>query len=133
MTLPWMKSPRLPEEDRSDAPISPKFCYGKVMSSRSRRPFDLYLAKGGPAYLDKFRFFPREAIEVILEAGGLPVLAHPFSLKLDHTTELESLIAELVEYGLVGLEVYYSKHTPEMTDYYLGLAEKVRTCSNRRV
>ena len=86
--------------------------------------FDLYLAKGGPAYLDKFRFFPREAIEVILEAGGLPVLAHPFSLKLDHTTELESLIAELVEYGLVGLEVYYSKHTPEMTDYYLGLAER---------
>ncbi|MFH1137617.1 MAG: PHP domain-containing protein [Pseudomonadota bacterium] len=82
--------------------------------------FDLYLGKGRPAYVDKFRFFPREAVQMILQAGGLPVLAHPSTLKLSREG-LEALVAELKAAGLVGLEAYYSTHSPEMIEDYLAL------------
>ena len=103
--------------------------FAKVMLEKgyigtTKEAFNKYLAKGGPAYIEKFRLSPRESLELILEAGGLPVLAHPFSLKFDTEAGLESQIAELVEYGLVGLEVYYSEHTPEMSQSYLRLAKK---------
>jgi hypothetical protein len=103
--------------------------FAKVLLEKSyigstKEAFQKYLAKGGPAYVDKFRFYPEEALKVILEAGGLPVLAHPFSLKFAGESELENLVVELVEFGLVGLEVYYSEHTSAMSESYLRLAKK---------
>ena len=50
--------------------------------------------------------------------GGIPVLAHPYILKKDE------LIPQFVDYGLMGLEVYYPEHTQSMMNFYLKLAEK---------
>ena len=83
--------------------------------------FDHFLAKGKPAYVDKFRFPPEEAVDMILRAGGVPVLAHPYTLKLDRD-RLEDVVAELKEFGLAGLEVYYSDHTSAMVEEYFALA-----------
>jgi len=103
--------------------------FAKVMVNKGyvdtfNEAFDLYLAKGAPAYMDKFRFSPAEAMEMIREAGGLPVLAHPLTLGLDEPEDLEALIANLVKNGLAGLEVYYSEHTSEMCQTYFALTEK---------
>lgn len=65
----------------------------------------------------------QECIELIKNSGGLAVLAHPHSLKLPKE-ELEQFVGELVDYGLDGIEAYHSNHTPEMTEEYLGLADK---------
>lgn len=86
--------------------------------------FDRFLAKGAPAYVEKDRPSPQEAIELIHGAGGVAVLAHPYQLKLDDT-QVERLIAELVELGLDGIEAIYSRHTPARRDWYSSLAVKL--------
>ena len=53
---------------------------------------------------------PERAVSLILQAGGIPVLAHPLLYKLP-PTELEALIKRLTDAGLAGLEVYYSANT----------------------
>jgi len=85
--------------------------------------FDMYLAKGAAAYFDRLRLGPRESIELIRDAGGLPVLAHPYQTKLE-SEELENLVEELAGYGLVGIEALYTKHSPEQTAHYLALAKR---------
>lgn len=86
--------------------------------------FDKYLAKGEPAYVDKFRVDCDRAIEVILDAGGIPVLAHPFLLKMKNDKVLEALIISLKEMGLKGIEVYYSEHTQDLITRYAEIANR---------
>jgi predicted metal-dependent phosphoesterase TrpH len=86
--------------------------------------FDRYLGKGAPAYVDKFRFAPKEAMELIREARGIPVLAHPFTLHIPSQRQLNVLLAELVQWGLMGIEVYYPEHTEDQISLYKDLAEK---------
>ena len=85
--------------------------------------FDTHLAKGKPLYMDKKRLAPKEAIRLILDAGGIPVMAHPYQTKLDNE-ELEQLIIELKSYGLLGIEAYYSRHSKAQVRHYLHLAKK---------
>lgn len=85
--------------------------------------FDRYLAQGAPAYVDKYRFEAEEAIDIILKAEGVPVLAHPSSL--DRTPgDLEKLVAQLIRYGLKGIEVFYPDHTPQQIALYRRLAKR---------
>jgi predicted metal-dependent phosphoesterase TrpH len=86
--------------------------------------FDIYLRKGGLAFVPKFRFPPVEALAMIKEAQGIPVLAHPFTLGLN-SRGLKELLQELKALGLAGLEVYYADHTPEMEALYLSLAREL--------
>ncbi len=86
--------------------------------------FDRYLGKGAPAYVDKFRFDPKEAMGLIREARGIPVLAHPFTLHIPSPNQLNALLAELVQLGLKGIEVYYPEHTDYQISLYKDLAEK---------
>ena len=78
--------------------------------------FIRYIGTGGPAYEPKYNLTPREAIRLILSTGGIPVMAHPASVHRDY------IIHELVEYGLMGLEVMHPLHTPEKQAYYRRLA-----------
>ena len=87
--------------------------------------FQKYLRKGALAYVEKFRFPPKKAISLIRRAGGIAVLAHPFTLSTGSIQELRALILGLKEEGLKGLEVYYSEHTSEQTRQYRDLAEEM--------
>jgi predicted metal-dependent phosphoesterase TrpH len=92
--------------------------------STVQEAFDRYLGKGAPAYVDKFRFDPKEAIGLIREARGIPVLAHPFTLQIPSPHRLNALLAELIQLGLMGIEAYYPEHTEDQIFLYKGLAEK---------
>jgi len=83
--------------------------------------FDEYLGNGKPAYVNRFRFECEKTIQAILNAGGIPVLAHPFLLNIKNEV-LENLIATLKEMGLRGIEVYYPEHTQDIIAYYTRLA-----------
>jgi predicted metal-dependent phosphoesterase TrpH len=87
--------------------------------------FDKYLGWHKPAYVSKFRFPPDQALAMIREAQGIPVLAHPFTLELGSAAALKNLLIELKGLGLAGLEVYYSEHTPEQEALYLKLAREL--------
>jgi predicted metal-dependent phosphoesterase TrpH len=81
--------------------------------------FDRYLRRSGPAYVPRPHVLPEEAVEVILRAGGVPVLAHPGWQACGAILQRLPL---LVEHGLCGIEVYYPDHTPEMVQTYVEAA-----------
>ncbi len=91
-----------------------------------REAFDRYLKRGAPAYVEKFRFQPAEAIAAIRKAGGIPVLAHPVTLEYKKSAELEDFVKELIHLGLMGIEVLYPEHNRSLTKQYTALAEKHR-------
>ncbi|MEW6472664.1 MAG: PHP domain-containing protein [Actinomycetota bacterium] len=75
--------------------------------------FDLWLAKGRPAYLDRERLLPAEAIGLAHASGAVAVLAHPTSLGYEEA-ELEQFVGELADAGLDGMECEYGRYTPEL-------------------
>lgn len=80
--------------------------------------FDQLLSSGKPGYAPSHHITPTEAIELIREAGGVPVLAHPGRL------EDEAIIEELVARGLVGIEVFYPSHSTLQIARYRNLASQ---------
>ncbi|MFH2066392.1 MAG: PHP domain-containing protein [Pseudomonadota bacterium] len=86
--------------------------------------FDTYLGKNRPAYIDKYRIACEDAIQLILHAGGIPVLAHPGIIRTSEPDGLETLVETLKEMGLMGIEVYYPGHSDTQTKQYLQIARK---------
>lgn len=102
--------------------------FAKVMVKKgyvkdTKEAFNKYLAKGMPAYMDKVRLGPEESIACILQAGGIPVLAHPYQLGVPES-EMEGVIGRLAAAGLRGLECYYRDHVDGQTSFLLGLARR---------
>ncbi len=85
--------------------------------SSQQEAFQKFIGDKGPAYVCNFRLTPKEAIKLIKDAGGIPVLAHP------HVLHRDDLIPQFVDCGLMGLEVYYPEHTQSMINFYLNLAK----------
>jgi predicted metal-dependent phosphoesterase TrpH len=81
--------------------------------------FDEYLGHGKPAYVEREKMLPAEAVAIIVKARGLPVLAHPLT-----TEDPEGLISELKPAGLVGMEAYYNGYTAEEVEGLVALAQK---------
>ena len=79
--------------------------------------FPEYLGRDGLAYVERPKLTPVEAIELLRNAGGVPVLAHPAYL-----SNLESHLPGLKAAGLAGMEVYYAKFAPEQVEYLERLA-----------
>jgi hypothetical protein len=105
----------------------PHFAYTMVRKGFAQNiqdAFDRYLGKGRPAYVEKFRFAPAEAMQVIRKAGGITVLAHPFTLKQPEPVDFEALIRELKAKGLDGIEVYYPEHSDGQKRLYRDVAKK---------
>lgn len=90
--------------------------------SSVREAFDLYLEKGRPAYVGRDRLTPEEAIGAIREAGGVPVLAHPYLI--GPVEQFDAVLEELVPLGVLGVECVYSEHSKEQTDAFRNAAEK---------
>ena len=86
--------------------------------------FNTYLGKNGPAYVDKYRIACEDAIQLILRAGGIPVLAHPGIIRTSEADGLAALVATLQEMGLMGIEVYYPGHSDTQIKQYLQLAKE---------
>lgn len=80
--------------------------------------FTRYLLPGGPGYVPRYRLAPKEAVALIKEAGGIPVLAHPGLVGDDNW------IYTLKSAGLEGLEVFHTAHDPKTTAKYLKIARK---------
>jgi predicted metal-dependent phosphoesterase TrpH len=87
--------------------------------SSFKEAFDQYLGHGKPAYVERDKMLPAEAVALIVKARGLPVLAHPLT-----SADPEGLILELKPAGLVGLEVYYDGYTAADVKRLVGLARR---------
>src|SRR5690606_6111324 len=73
---------------------------------------ELYLRQGRPAYVPRARLRPDVALDLARRSGGVPVLAHPFTLGFEDDRRLEGLVENLAAPGLVGLESHHSGTEP---------------------
>jgi len=89
----------------------------------NQEAFDKYLGKGKSGYVNRVRFKPADGVAMIRRAGGIAVLAHPFTLNLGPGALAEAVQA-LAEGGLQGIEVYYPQHPPKLVRQYLELASR---------
>ena len=84
-----------------------------------KQAFTDYIGRNGPAYVEREKMTPAEAVALILKAKGLPVLAHPLT-----AGDAEAMTVELQAAGLAGIEAYYDGYTPQETNQLVGLADK---------
>jgi hypothetical protein len=93
--------------------------------SSMKQAFDKYLAPGGLAYFDKERLTARQAVGMVLECGGLAVLAHPVQLRTENDAQLERVVKDMMDLGLAGIEVIHSDHDPATVEKYTRLADRL--------
>jgi len=82
--------------------------------------FERFLKKNRPAFVPKFKMSAGMAIDLIHEAGGLAVLAHP---GLNHA---DQVIQPMAEAGLDGIECFHTKHSTSMSEHYLQIADELK-------
>ena len=84
-----------------------------------REAFTNYIGHDGPAYVEREKMTPVEAVELIVRANGLPVLAHPFTVN-----DPETMVIKLKAAGLAGIEAYYKDCTADKVNNLVSLADK---------
>ncbi len=82
--------------------------------------YDKYINDNSNVYVQRKTVTPHDAVEIIYDAGGVPVIAHPHNLE-----NAEDLIKDLMHYGLRGIEAYHRRHTPAIVEYFSSIAEKL--------
>jgi predicted metal-dependent phosphoesterase TrpH len=80
--------------------------------------FERFLKKNRPAWVPKEKITAKEALDLIHQAGGLAVVAHP------GLARTEEALPELIEAGVDGIECFHTKHSPSASEYYVSLAEQ---------
>ena len=88
--------------------------YASTMSAA----FGKYLVRGAAAYVARHKLTPFEAMDIIHEAGGVAVLAHPGKTRHDE------LIPPLVDAGMQGIEAFHPDHKASQTQKYIELAHR---------
>jgi len=80
--------------------------------------FNKFFMPVGNAYIETEILSGYDAIDVIKDIGGIPVIAHPKSVEDD------ALVLDFLNYGAQGLEVFHPIHTQEETEKYLQIAKE---------
>lgn len=124
LELEWPDVQKCAGEDVVGRPHIAQALIGRDYVSSMDEAFDRYLAKGRPAYVDRYRLDPAEGLRMIRDAGGAAVVAHPFSWETDEA-KLEAGLQALKALGLAGIEALYSEHSPERTVTLLRMAKRL--------
>ena len=81
--------------------------------------FERFLKKNRPAWVPKFKISAVDAIELIHQADGLAVIAHPGLNRADE------IIPGLIRSGLDGVECFHTKHTATASAHYVRMAKEL--------
>ena len=100
-----------------------KFMVDRGYARSRNEVFDKYIGDNCPYYVEREKISPEEAISYVLEAKGVPVLAHPILYHLSDR-KLDALVARLKDAGLKGIEAIYSTYSPSEERQIKELAEK---------
>lgn len=115
------------KEESKDAVITrahfARLLVRKKYASSPKEAFGRYLNENGKYYVNRKFITPEEAIDAILQADGIPILAHPMLYHLPEE-ELDQLVDRLQKHGLQGIETIYSTYTNEEEETVRQLAQK---------
>jgi len=120
MSLTWDEVRALASGPSVGRPHVARALVDRGYVANTQEAFDRYIGLDGPAYVARLRMAPRDVIKAIIEAGGVPVLAHPAY----SGPEVLAHIPEFVDYGLQGIEVYYPAHSPAVRAALLELCRE---------
>jgi len=120
MSLEWEEVRALAGGDTIARPHVARALLNRGYVRTVQEAFDRFIGNDGPAYVPRLRLTPPEVIQIITEAGGVPVIAHP----AHSGAAAVERIPEFIGYGLRGVEVYHPNHSTEETDMLLGLCEQ---------
>lgn len=81
--------------------------------------YNKYIHVDSPVYVERKTVSPFDVVEVIYDAGGIPVIAHPYDVPT-----ADELIPELINCGLRGIEAYHRKHSAPYIEHFSTLAEE---------
>ncbi len=90
----------------------------KGLVRSAREAWEKYVMDGAAAHVPKDKIGLQEGIDLIHAAGGVAVMAHPMSVKLEED-QLRSELKRLKSMGLDGAECYYSQYPPERVHFLL--------------
>lgn len=86
--------------------------------------FAEWLHDKSPYYVHHYSLDPVEAVRLVRDAGGVPVIAHPFTRTRGEVMG-DELVERMAAAGLVGLEAHHRDHGPEQTARALELAQRL--------
>lgn len=92
-----------------------------------KEAFERYIGDNGPCFVPRKKITPMRAVEIILKAGGIPILAHPILYHMSDA-RLDKLTATLKDMGLIGIEAVYSTYSPSEERQIRSLAAKYNLC-----
>ena len=117
--IDWQRVQQIAGDSSIGRPHIAQAMLEKGCITSMKQAFAEYLGHDRPAYVERDKMTPVEAVALILKARGLPVLAHPLTF-----TDPEAMIIELKAAGLVGIEAYYNGYTIEEINTLVRLADK---------
>jgi len=105
--LSWERVQEIAGEGAVGRPHVAQALMEKGYVSTAKEAFDKFIARNGPAYVEREKMLPGEAVATIVRLGGVACLAHPRDL-----LHLDRLLGELKQAGLAAMEVYYQDYDP---------------------
>ena len=119
MPIPWERVLELANGGSIGRPHLAQAMMERGYISTLQEAFQKYIGRTGPAYVEREKLTPVDAIRLSRKVHGLPVLAHPADIE-----GLEDLLKELKPEGLVGMEVYYHGYDTTTFERLASLAQK---------
>jgi predicted metal-dependent phosphoesterase TrpH len=119
MKIKWQRVLELAQGGSIGRPHLAQALLEKGYVSSEKEAFDKYIAHNGPAYVERYKLLPVEAVNLVTDAKGLPVLAHPADIN-----DLNELVPELKAVGLIGIEVYYRDYSSHIIAELLKVAKQ---------
>lgn len=120
LNIEWKRVRELAQGGSVCRPHIAQALFEKGCVSSEKEAFDKYIGHDGPAYVERFKLLPTEAVKLVKEAKGLPVLAHPADI-----VDLDELVTKLKASGLIGIEAYYRGYAQNTIDRLLGIAKRL--------
>jgi len=111
MKIEWQRVQKLASGGSIGRPHIAQALLEKGYITSLQEAFTKYIGREGPAYVEREKVTPVEAVQLISEVNGLPVLAHPANID-----GLDRLLPQLISTGLVGIEVWYNNYFSEVVD-----------------
>jgi predicted metal-dependent phosphoesterase TrpH len=115
----WEQVQRIAGDGAVGRPHVAQALFEKGYVSTVAEAFEKYIGRNGPAYVEREKLTPAEAVATIVRLGGVANLAHPADLE-----DLDGLLAGLKAAGLSGIEVYYKMYEPDVVERLAGAARR---------
>jgi predicted metal-dependent phosphoesterase TrpH len=91
--------------------------------------FDELIGRDGPAYVERMKLTPEDAIQMLRQNGAAPVMAHPTYSQIKSSRgevqQLDATVRQMKKHGIVGIEVYYGDYTRDQVAHLERIADEL--------